>query len=101
MRVPPRNGKVTGVYLLYILFVEDRDALMEYCLSRGVSAKIHYPIALYLQDALKFLGHRQGDFPVTDRHVETMISFPVDQHLSGEEMDYVIETVRDFYAGRN
>ncbi len=101
MRVPPRNGKVTGVYLLYILFVEDRDALMEYCLSRGVSAKIHYPIALYLQDALNFLGHRQGDFPVTDRHVETMISFPVDQHLSGEEMDYVIETVRDFYAGRN
>ncbi len=101
VRVPPRNGKVTGVYLLYILFAEDRDTLMEYCLSRGVSAKIHYPIALYLQDALNFLGHEKGDFPVTDRHVETMISFPVDQHLERAEIDYVIETVRDFYAGRN
>ncbi len=74
---------------------------MEHCLSRGVGAKIHYPIALYLQDALKFLGHKKGDFPVTDRHVETMISFPVDQYLSRAEMDYVIETVRDFYAGRS
>jgi len=101
VRVPPRNGKISGVYLLYILFAGDRDALMEHCVARGVSAKIHYPIALYLQDAMKFLGHRKGDFPVTDRHVETMISFPVDQHLSGEEMEYVIETVRDFYAGKN
>ena len=101
VRVPPRNGKVNGVYLLYILFAENRDALMEHCFARGVSAKIHYPIALYLQDALKFLGHRKGDFPVTDRHVETMISFPVDQHLQRAEMDYVIEIVRDFYAGRN
>jgi dTDP-4-amino-4,6-dideoxygalactose transaminase len=101
VRVPPRNGKVRGVYLLYILFAEDRDALMKHCVARGVSAKIHYPIALYLQGALKFLGHRKGDFPVTDRHVETMISFPVDQHLERAEMDYVIETVRDFYAGKS
>jgi len=101
VRVPPRNGKVNGVYLLYILFAEDRDALMEHCLARGVEAKIHYPIALYLQEALKFLGHGKGDFPVTDRHVETMISFPVDQHLQRVEMDYVIKTVRDFYAGRD
>ena len=28
------------------------------------------------------------------------ISFPVDQHLSRAEQDYVIETVREFYAGR-
>ena len=100
VRVPPRNDKVKGVCLNYILFVEDRDALMKHCLARGVEAKIHYPIALYLQDALKFLGHGKGDFPVTDRHVETMISFPVDQHLERAEMDYVIETVRDFYTGR-
>lgn len=99
IRVPPRNPRTKNVYLLYILFAERRDALLQHCLDAGVEAKIHYPIALYLQDALKGLGHKPGDFPVTDRHVETMISFPVDQHLSEAEQDHVIETVRDFYRG--
>lgn len=99
IRIPPRNPRTKNVYLLYILFAERRDALLRHCLDAGIEAKIHYPIALYLQDALKELGHKPGDFPVTDRHVETMISFPVDQHLCEAEQDYVIETVRAFYRG--
>ena len=40
------------------------------------------------------------DFPVTDRHARDIITFPVDQHLTRAQQDHVIETVRDFYAGR-
>jgi dTDP-4-amino-4,6-dideoxygalactose transaminase len=99
VRVPPRRGYTKNVYLLYILFTEDRDALLKHCIDRGIEAKIHYPIPLHLQDALRHLGYRQGDFPVSERHCREGISFPVDQHLSREEQDYVIETVRGFYAG--
>lgn len=99
VRVPQRVPGHKNVFLLYMLFAEDRDALLQHCLARGVEAKVHYPIALYLQDALRFLGHKPGDFPVTDRHCRELISFPVDQHLSREQLDYVIETVRDFYRG--
>lgn len=96
--IPPRNPRTKHVYLLYILFAEDRDALLQHCLDAGIEAKVHYPIALYRQEALAHLGHVAGDFPVTDRHVDTMISFPVDQHLTRAEQDYVIETVKAFYA---
>lgn len=99
VRIPPRNPRTRHVYLLYILFAERRDELLKYCLERGVEAKVHYPIPLYLQDALKFLGYKRGDFPVTDRHAADCITFPVDQHLSRDEQDYVIQTVRDFYMG--
>jgi dTDP-4-amino-4,6-dideoxygalactose transaminase len=44
------------------------------------------------------VGYKLGDFPVTDRHAETTISFPVDQHLSQAEQDFVVDTVREFYA---
>lgn len=98
VRLPPRRPNTNSVYLLYILFVEDRDALMAHCIERGIEAKIHYPIPLHLQDALRHLGYKPGDFPVTERHCRETISFPVDQHLSRAEQDYVIETVRDFYA---
>jgi dTDP-3-amino-2,3,6-trideoxy-4-keto-D-glucose/dTDP-3-amino-3,4,6-trideoxy-alpha-D-glucose/dTDP-2,6-dideoxy-D-kanosamine transaminase len=97
VRVPPRVPGHKNVYLLYMLFAENRDALLRHCIARGVEAKVHYPIALYLQDALRFLGHAPGDFPVTDRHCRELISFPVDQHLEKDQLDYVIETVHDFY----
>lgn len=100
VRVPVRRAETKNVYLLYILFVADRDALLQYCLDRGIEAKVHYPIPLHLQDALSHLGYKEGDFPVSERHCCEGISFPVDQHLSRAEQDYVIDTVKAFYSGR-
>ena len=98
VRIPPRREKIRHTYLLYIVFAEDRDALLRYCLDRGIEAKIHYPIPLYQQRGLAQFGYKAGDFPVTDRHAREMISFPVDQYLSPREQDIVIETIREFYA---
>jgi len=65
-----------------------------------VEVKIHYPIPLYQQEGLAHLGYKAGDFPVTDRHADSIITFPTDQHLNREQLDIVIQTVRDFYAGK-
>ena len=100
LRLPPRLPNMKQVYHLYIVFAEQRDALLQYCVARGIEAKVHYPIPLYLQNGLKQFGYKAGDFPVTDRHAREIITFPVDQHLSCEEQDYVISTVGDFYASR-
>jgi dTDP-4-amino-4,6-dideoxygalactose transaminase len=100
VRVPARRPYTKQVFLLYILFVEDRDALLAHCLERGIEAKIHYPIPLHLQKALQPLGYKAGDFPVTERHCRETISFPVDQHLSRAELDLVFDTVLTFYNGK-
>jgi len=99
VRIPQRQAETKHVYLLYMVFAENRDGLLEHCLERGIEAKIHYPIPLYQQDALASFGYKAGDFPATDRHSRECISFPVDQHLSRAEQDYVIDTVRAFYQG--
>ena len=96
--IPRRPSDMRIVYHLYIVFAENRDALLRYCVEKGIEAKVHYPVPLYQQDGLKFLGYKPGSFPVTDRHVREIITFPCDQHLSRAEQDYVIQTVRDFYA---
>lgn len=100
VRLPPRPPDVDSVYLLYILFADDRDDLLRYCLDRGIEAKVHYPIPLYRQEGLRKFGYTHGDFPVTDRHAREMISFPVDEHITRAEQDYVIEAVRDFFEAR-
>ena len=85
------------VYHLYVIFVQNRDELLKYCHKKNIEAKIHYPIPLYQQEALKFLSYKKGAFPVTDYHSKNIITFPVDQHLSKGELDYVIKTVKEFY----
>lgn len=97
--IPMRYTDRKLVYHLYIVFAERRDELYDYCKANGIPAKIHYPVPVYLQPAVKHLHHQQGDFPVTDRHSATMISFPAHDHMTDEELDYIIQKVNDFYNG--
>ncbi len=97
--LPPRFPDMHCVYHLYIVFAERRDDLLKFCTDRGIEAKVHYPVPIYRQPALKHLGHNEGDFPVTDRHTTEIITFPCDQHLSQQEMQFVVDTVTEFYRG--
>jgi dTDP-4-amino-4,6-dideoxygalactose transaminase len=100
IRIPPRPADMRVVYHLYMVFAQRRDALLEHCIKKGIEAKVHYPVPIYRQPALAHLGHKEGAFPVSDRHTKEIITFPCDQHLSREEIDYVIATVREFYRGQ-
>ena len=98
IRIPPRPANMRCVYHLYVVFAECRDELLAHCQQAGIECKVHYPIPIYRQPAVAHLGYRIGDFPVTDRHAAEIITFPVDQHLTREQQDYVIETVKAFYS---
>ena len=52
---------------------------------------------MYLQESLKFLKHKKGDFPITDEHTKKIITFPCDQHLSKKEITYVVNCIKEFY----
>ena len=97
IRIPPRPAGFRIVYHLYIVFAQNRDSLLRHCIDNGIDAKVHYPVPIYRQPALSHLGHKTGDFPVTDGHTEAIITFPCDQHLSQGQLNFVVETVRNFY----
>ena len=97
IKIPPRIKNYKIVYHLYIVFAEKRNELFKYCLKKGIETKVHYPKPMYLQESLNYLNHKRGDFPVTDAHTKKIISFPCDQHLSVKQMNYIINTVKNFY----
>lgn len=98
--IPPRINNFKIVYHLYIVFAQKRNELLKYCLNKGIEAKIHYPIPIYRQPAMKFLKHKKGDFPTTDKHAKSIISFPCDQHISIKEQKYIISVVNNFYKNK-
>jgi dTDP-3-amino-2,3,6-trideoxy-4-keto-D-glucose/dTDP-3-amino-3,4,6-trideoxy-alpha-D-glucose/dTDP-2,6-dideoxy-D-kanosamine transaminase len=96
--IPPRKPGKKQVYHTYVICVHDRDRLMEHLQKSGIRAKIHYPVPLHLQKAAEGLGYKEGDFPVCEEHCRTIITLPVHQHLTDDEMNYVIEQVLAFYT---
>ena len=99
IRLAPRRAEVRQVYHLYMFEVDAqiRDSFVSYLIAEGVEAKVHYPIPLYRQDALLPLGYAAGTFPVTDRQAQQVVSLPVDQHLSSEQIQYTIQTVQKYF----
>lgn len=98
IKLPISHAERTHVFHLFILFAERRDEFYNYCSARGIEVKVHYPIPLYLQEGLRVLGHKEGDFPVTDRHARNMISFPLHQHLNKDHIHYMVKVIKEFYA---
>jgi dTDP-4-amino-4,6-dideoxygalactose transaminase len=87
------------VYHLYSIFAESRDELLDYCISNGIEAKVHYPIPIYKQKALnEFSGNLT--FPMADELAAKSISFPCDQHLTPAQLDEIALTVSNFYEKR-
>ena len=96
--VPPRHRHVQQVFHTYVIRVANRDALLDYLVKHGVRAKVHYPIPLHLQKAAAGLGYKAGDFPVCEAHCASILTLPVHQHLTPEEIEHTAAHVRRFYG---
>jgi dTDP-3-amino-2,3,6-trideoxy-4-keto-D-glucose/dTDP-3-amino-3,4,6-trideoxy-alpha-D-glucose/dTDP-2,6-dideoxy-D-kanosamine transaminase len=92
----PRRPEGTHVYHLYQIFSRDRDGLLARLKSRGVEAKVHYPIPVHLQPAAKSLGHKPGDFPKAERQSASSLTLPCHQYLTEGQIDYVVSVVAEY-----
>jgi dTDP-4-amino-4,6-dideoxygalactose transaminase len=96
--IPQRKPSVRQVFHTYVIQAKERDELFQYLNDNGVEAKIHYPIPIHLQRAAQYLGYYEGDFPITEAQARSIITLPVHQHLSQDQLEYVVSTVKKFYS---
>ncbi|KAA3658949.1 MAG: DegT/DnrJ/EryC1/StrS family aminotransferase [Calditrichaeota bacterium] len=85
-----------SVYHLYVIRVQKRDQLLAHLQSKGVSAGIHYPIPIHMQPAYEDLGYQKGDFPITEKFADEIISLPMYAELGKDQITYVVSTINEF-----
>ena len=88
------------VYHLYVVQADDREALRQELARRDIATGLHYPIPLHLQEAYHSLGYRPGDFPVSERLTERLLSLPMYPELSSEAVEYVAAAVSEILLSR-
>ena len=87
-RIPRERPHTRHVYHLYAIRVAERDAWRTR-LATEVQTSIHYPIPIHLQPAYRDLGYRAGDFPISERLADEVLSLPIFPELSASQMDTI------------
>ena len=78
----------------YVVRVADgqRDVLRKHLADDSVGTEIYYPLPLHLQKVFSYLGHRAGDFPVTEQACKEVLALPMFPELTLEQQRRVVES---------
>lgn len=79
---------------LYVVQHPQRDALQMKMSAAGIGTLIHYPIPPHLQKAYIDMGFSKGDFPVSEKIHEQVLSLPMGPNLGEHQVTQVIEAIQ-------
>lgn len=94
---PSEPGYAESVYHLYVVLSDNREELKNYLEDNGVGTGLHYPIPLHLQKAYQFLRYKKGDFPVTEKVSNSLLSLPIYPELENSKIEYICELIKKFH----
>ncbi len=92
----PALGGDDNVFHLYVIRVQERDALQGYLSDKGIGTGIHYPVPCHLQPACREWSRGRGSLPVTEQLVGEIISLPMFPELQDSEVEEVCDVIADF-----
>jgi len=91
-QIPVRSPQSSHVFHQYTIKVQgNRDELRNQLSKNGVPSMVYYPQPLHMHIAYRYLGYKQGDFPVTEYLAKQVISLPMHTELTTEQLTYICE----------
>jgi dTDP-4-amino-4,6-dideoxygalactose transaminase len=86
------------VWHQYVIRTNRRDELREFLAARKIGSEIYYPVPLHLQDALRPLGYKEGDFPEAERAAREVLALPIFPELREDEQQTVVAAIAEFLS---
>lgn len=90
----PRTFLQNNVFHIFPVLCERRDELKLHLQDRGISTDVHYPIPPHQQ--LCYKQWASLSLPITERIHKNILSLPINQTLSQEDLTYVAEALNEF-----
>jgi len=92
--VPRTAPDVRHVFHLYVIQVNNREAVMKHLTEQDIACGIHYPVPLPATPAYAHLDGDPARWPVTYGQADKILSLPMHGDLTDDDVDLVIEEVR-------
>jgi UDP-2-acetamido-2-deoxy-ribo-hexuluronate aminotransferase len=95
LQTPVIKPNRSSAWAQYTLRVKNRDTLQLKLKKNDVPTSVFYPIPLHLQECFQYLGHQQGNFPISEKASNEVMSIPMNAFLTNEQIDYIIYNIRE------
>ena len=89
----PQNEK-SHVWHLFVVKTKDREALQKHLEAHAIQSIIHYPIPPHKQTCYSELNGLT--FPITENLCQEVLSIPISQVMTEEEVSFVIQALNQF-----
>jgi len=90
----------THIYHQYVVGLNTTNSrIVGYLRSKGIDARVYYPLPLHLQPCFRYLGYRRGDFPAAEKSAKSIFTLPIYPDLTKSQLDYTISTIRKYING--
>jgi dTDP-4-amino-4,6-dideoxygalactose transaminase len=96
--LPVEKANNYHIYNQFVIYTQDRKALMQHMQANNVGCEIYYPLSLHEQECFRLLGYKQGDFPHSERAAAMSLALPIFPDLVPEQIERVVEVIAEFYA---
>jgi dTDP-4-amino-4,6-dideoxygalactose transaminase len=93
LELPRSPEGMTSAYAQFSLLADndaDRAEFLDRLAARGIPTAIYYPKPLHLQPAFAYLGHKQGDFPVSEDLSSRIFSLPMHPYLDEQAIGSIV-----------
>lgn len=97
--LPKIRKSATHVYHQFVVRTKNRDSFQSYLKAHGIETVIHYPIPPHLAKCYEPLGHQRGDFPIAEQYADEVLSLPMFNGMTKEEVSYVIAVCNQYQNG--
>ena len=93
------EGCVHNAHMFYLKAadLDERTALIAYLKEKGIMSVFHY-IPLHTAPAGKRFGRFHGTDRYTTKESERLARLPMYYGLSGDEVDYICDMIKQFYV---
>jgi dTDP-4-amino-4,6-dideoxygalactose transaminase len=80
------------IYNQFVIRSDRRDAVMARLKARNIGCEVYYPVPLPLLPCFTDLGHKAGDFPVSEAASNETLALPIYPELTPEMIRTVADT---------
>ena len=85
----------SSVWAQYTVRVNNRDSIQNELKKKGIPTSIFYPVSLHLQECFQYLNYKKGDFPISEKACNEVISLPMNPFLTYDQINYVISEIKE------
>ena len=97
LTLPFRDEKADHTYYLYVCRHSKRDEIIEFLKEQNIFVNVSYRYPVHTMTGFKDLGHKEGDFPVTEKCSDEIFSIPVYPEFSEQDQTRVIQALQAFF----